>query len=437
MNAPTPKINNWNARRPLIIGFASLGFLVGGLGIWSVQARIAGAVVASGMIEVENNRQVIQHPNGGVVGKILAKDGDTVKAGDVVLKLDDIFLQSELKIIESQLYEIQARKARLQAERDDSRILRFPIALMDEVANSIDLEEVVNGQLRLFEARSVSLEREKDQLKEQIDQAHNQIEGIEAQLTAVQQQEKLITRELRDGESLLRRGLIKASKVFDLQRRQSSLKGEIGNFKSLIAQLLGQVARLEIEVLRLTSTRREEAITTIRDLQNQEAELLESRLAAREKLSRMELRSPVDGVIYGSQVFALGAVVSSAQPIMYVIPQDQPLVVAARIESIHIDQVHVGQDVSLRFTAFNQRQTPEIFGQVARLSADVFTDEITGVSFYSAELLPKDGEIDKLGDQQLLPGMPVESYIKTAERSPLSYLLKPVTDYFNKAFRES
>ena len=420
---------------PLGIGFVALILLIGVIGVWSVKARIAGAVIASGMIQVENNRQVVQHPQGGVVGEILAKDGDTVAAGDVVLRLDDALLQSELSIIEGQLAEIRARKARLEAERDGLDAVMVPEALSVLAQTMPEVHNMIDGQLRLFEARNESLRREADQISEQIAQAHNQIDGTEAQLLALRTQKNLIAQELTNARSLLEKGLAQASRVSSLQREEARLSGEIGNLTATIAQLRGQIAAFDIQRLKLDTVRREEANTTLSDLQYNEIELVERRLSAVETLSRMEIRSPVSGVIYGSQVFALQAVISPAAPIMYVIPQDQPLVVSARIESINIDQIHIGQEASLRFVAFEQRTTPELFGQVSQISADVFTDEATGQSYYKAELLPNEDELLKLGGQKLLPGMPVEAFIRTAERSPLSYLVKPLTDYFNRAFR--
>jgi len=435
MTADQPKKKAWRAWIPLSIGFGALVVLVGVLGVWSVTARIAGAVIASGMIQVESNRQVVQHPQGGVVGEILAKDGDTVMAGDVVMRLDDSLLQSELAIVQGQLFEIKARQARLVAERDGLDKIELPEDLVEAQADSPEIAKMIKGQRSLFFARAETLTREADQISEQIAQANNQIEGTEAQLAAFQTQQELILSELEDAQSLLEKGLAQASRVSSLQREQARLLGEIGSLKATLAQVRGQIAALEIQVLKLTTTRAEEANTTLSDLQYREIELAERRLSLRETLSRMEIRSPVSGVVYDSQIFALQAVLSPAAPIMYVIPQDQPLVVAARIESINIDQVHVGQEASLRFVAFEQRTTPEIFGQVSRISADVFKDEVTGQSFYRAELLPNEEELDKLGGQKLLPGMPVEAFIRTAERSPLSYLAKPLTDYFNKAFR--
>ncbi|MEM9582605.1 MAG: HlyD family type I secretion periplasmic adaptor subunit [Pseudomonadota bacterium] len=428
----------WKATGPLFIGLLALIVLVGVLGVWAIQARIAGAVIASGMIQVETNRQVLQHPQGGVVGAIPVKDGDSVAAGDVVLEFDATQLRSELAIIEGQLFEILARKARLQAERDGLEAL--PIS--DELAELIKEEDapiqaLIDGQARLFEARAESLKQSSEQIAEQIAQSENQIIGAEAQRDALETQNELIATELTDTQELLDKGLTQASRVSSLQREQARLLGEIGEVTATLAQLRGQIAALNIERIALTTRLREEAITTLRDLQFQEVELVQRRLSTKDTLSRMILRAPVSGVIYGSRVFALQSVVSPAEPIMYIIPQDQPMVVSARIDPIHVDQVHVGQGATLRFSTFDQRMTPEVFGQVTKLSADVFTDEATGMSYYQAELVPKDGELEKLGDNILLPGMPVEAFIKTAERSPLNYLAKPLTDYFTRAFRES
>ena len=425
----------WGAKMPLAIGFAALVILVGVFGFWSINARIAGAVIASGVIQLENNRQVVQHPQGGVVGEILAKDGDTVTAGNVVMRLDDTLLRSELAIVEGQLLEIGARKARLEAERDGMESMQVSDDLIVAALQSDEAQNMIDGQQRLFEARLESLLRESDQIAEQIAQGQNQVDGTTAQLAAFKTQESLVQKELQDSQTLLEKGLTQATRVSVLQREQARLRGEIGSLTATIAQLRGQIAALDIQQLKLTTARREEANTILSDLQYREIELTERRLSLHETLSRMEIRSPVSGVIYGSKIFALQAVVSPADPIMYVIPQDQPLVISARINAIDIDQVYVGQDAALRFSAFEQRHTPEIAGQVARISADVFTDETTGQSFYQAELFPNDGELVKLGEQKLLPGMPVDTFIRTAERSPLSYLAKPLTDYFVKAFR--
>ena len=435
-NDPNPP-RKWKATGPLLVGGIALFLLVGVLGYWGVMARIAGAVIASGMIQVESNRQVLQHPRGGVVGELLVKDGDVVSAGDVVLRFDDTQLKSELAIIEGQLYELLARKTRLQAERDGLDTLPEPDALLKTAMENAEVQDLIEGQERLFRARADTLRQSAEQISEQIAQAENQIDGAAAQLAALETQKSLIETELNDTQSLFEKGLTPATRVSALQREQARLLGEIGSLTANVAQLRGQIAALTIEQISLTTRLREEAISTLRDQQFQEVELVQRRVSTLDTLSRTELRAPVGGVIYDSRVFALQSVVSPAEPIMFIIPQDQPMIVSARIDPVHVDQVYVGQEASLRFAALDQRMTPEIFGRVTKLSADVFTDQATGMSYYQVELIPAEGEMEKLGGQTLLPGMPVEAFIKTAERSPLNYLAKPLTDYFARAFRES
>lgn len=428
----TPK---WGARWPLSIGLFALVLLVGVLGVWSVQARIAGAVVTSGSLQVENNRQVIQHPEGGVVGEILVRDGDPVVAGQTVLLLDDRLLRSEKAIVESQLHETWARMARLQSERDGLTELRVTGPLAD-VMDMPEPQEMLAGQRRLFIARRLSSAQESSQIDEQIAQLRNQITGTEAQLIAFENQLDLVNEELSDAQELLQKKLVQASRVSALARESASIAGEIGRLSAVASELSGKIAALNIERLRLQTARREEAITTLRDLQFQEVELRERLLSLEERLRRMHVASPVSGRVHDSQVFAVQSVISPAQPIMYVVPSDQPMIVAAQVDAIHVDQVNIGQSVSLRFTSFDQRFTPEILGQVRTISADAFVNETTGHSFYLAELAPNLDELSKLEGQELLPGMPVEAYIKTGDRSPLMFLTKPLLDYFRRAFRE-
>ncbi|MCV6594407.1 MAG: HlyD family type I secretion periplasmic adaptor subunit [Silicimonas sp.] len=424
----------YSARLPLIVGFTSLVLLVGGIGVWSVRTQIAGAIIASGMIVVENNRQVVQHAEGGVVGEIAARDGDLVEAGALLVQLDDTLLRSELSVAELQLIELGARRARLQTERDGGDEITFPDILME--MGEEEARDQIEGQRKLFEARLVSLEKEKNQIAERIKQTGNQIKGAEAQLQALAIQEELITAELVDAESLLEKGLIQAQRVSTLRREAARLAGEIGQLTASVAQFKGEIAAFEIEALKLDGTRREGAIVELRDIQFRELELAERRRSLLERLSRLDIRAPVSGIVYGSTVFGQNAVVQPAEPLMYVVPQDQPLVVSARVDSIHIDQVHVGQPAALLFTAFNQRLTPELTGRVVAVSADVFQDEVTGMSYYKVELAPLEEELPKLNDQEVLPGMPVETHLRTSERTPLSYLTKPLTDYFGRALRE-
>ena len=428
---------NYSAKRPMIIGLTALLILVGGFGTWAVRAEISGAVVASGRIEVDRNRQVVQHPDGGVVQAIQVDEGDTVKAGDVLLRLDSTLIASELAIIEGQWYESMARRGRLEAERDELAEISFDQRLIDAIDRPA-IADIVAGQRRLFEARNASITREKDQLAKRGGQIADQIVGINAQLEALNSQILLIAEELEGQQSLLDRGLAQIGRVLALQRTEAELLGTVGELRATRAQAEGRATEIEIEILKLDSRRREEAISQLRDIQFRELEFEERRRGLTERMSRLDITAPVSGVVYGLSVFAERSVIRPADPLLFIVPQDRPLVITARVEPTDIDQVGLGQEVILRFAALDQRQTPELFGRVVQVSADAFEDQNSQLSFYRTEILLNEGEIERLPeDTALLPGMPVESFIRTDDRTPLGYLIKPLADYFTRAFRET
>lgn len=430
-------VKRYGAGKPLWIGFIALIFLVFGIGAWAVLAQIAGAIIASGQIVVEGNRQAVQHAQGGTVGEIHVKEGDHVAAGQMLLRLDDKLLRSELAIIEGQLFEIVSRGSRLKAERDSANEVSFDPELLGEQVQHPEIIELMQGQANLFLVRRESMARETEQLEERKAQVGNQIVGSQAQLDALTEQLGFIDEELEDQRALLEKGLTQAARVLSLEREKSRLGGQVGELIAEAARLKGQITEIQIGILKLSTNLREEAITQLRDLQYREIELRERRLSALETLSRLEVRAPVNGIIYSRQVNTVGAVIQPADILMYVVPQDTPLVVSSRIDAINVDEISIGQEAILRFSSFDQRTTPELKGVVTKISPDAFVDDRTGYTYYEAEVVPKPGELEKLGDLVLVPGMPVEAFIATGERSPLTYLLKPLADYFNKAFRET
>ncbi|EEW24125.1 HlyD family type I secretion periplasmic adaptor subunit [Rhodobacter ferrooxidans] len=427
----------WSATRPLVVGFLTLAVLFGGFGLWSVSTNIAGAIVTSGQIEVEQNRQVVQHPDGGVVAEIAVAEGDTVQAGDLLLRLDGATIHSELAIVEGQLYEMLARRARLTAERDDAEAPQFPPELTAAATARADVAELMDGQLRLFNARRDSLARQGDQLAERQKQIESQITGITAQNDALTTQLALIRQELADQQQLLDKGLAQSGRVLALQREEARMRGQVGELTASAAQAGQQITETRIQILRLAADRREEASTQLRDIGSQELELVERRRALVERVARLEIRAPVSGIVLGLQVTTPRAVLRPADPVLYLIPQDRPLIIAAQVPTIHIDQVHAGQEVRLMFSAFSARTTPQLNGHVAVVSADALVDPKSQTSYYRAEIVLDPGEQQKLQGLTLLPGMPVEAFIRTDDRTPLAYLLKPFTDYFNRAFRET
>ena len=435
--AAAPRSAKVSAAVPLLAGFLVLLVLVGGFGVWAAMTQISGAVIAAGRIEVDSNRQVVQHVDGGVVDEVLVEEGDTVEKGDVLLRLDPTFVATQLAITEDRLWETSARRARLEAERDGASEVEFSEELLAAAAADPEIEDLVEGQRNLFDARAESRESVKEQLRRRREQIASQIEGIEAQSTATERQAELIGQELGDQQSLLDRGLAQASRVLSLQREDARIEGTRGELAASRAEAAGSITEIDLELLATDTRLREEAITELRDIRAEELELLEQRRATLEQQARLVVRAPVSGVVYGMTVFGAGSVVRPAEPVLYIVPQDRPLVIAARVDPIHIDSVYPGQEARLRLSAFDMRTTPELTGEVVRVSADAFDDERSGVPFYRAEITLSEGERARLGeDKPLVPGMPVEAFIRTKDRTPLDYLTSPLTSYFTKAFRE-
>ncbi|MBU2992544.1 HlyD family type I secretion periplasmic adaptor subunit [Octadecabacter sp. 1_MG-2023] len=429
------KRTEWSARRPLSVGVFALLILVGGFGGWAVTAQISGAVIASGLIEVDQNRQVVQHPDGGVVTDILVKEGDVIMQGDILLRLDAQDLQANLSVVEAQLFETLARSARFKAERDGAASLIFD-PVLDE-GNPEVVQSLKDGQENLFTARLESVARSTEQLGNRKDQIASQIRGIVAQQDALETQLALIDEELSNQQSLLERGLAQASTVLNLQRERARLQGQVGELTASVAGARERITEIEIEILGITTTRREEAITRLRDLQFNELELRERRTTIIRQLERLDIRAPVGGIIYSLQVFGAGVVIQPADPLMFIVPQDRPLVIATQVAPTDVDVLTIGQEVSVRFSALDQRTTPELYGTVALVSADAFSDNTTNATYYRAEVQLNEGELARLPDgTTLIPGMPVEAFIRTADRTPMNYLTRPLMDYIARTFRD-
>ena len=427
----------WSARRPIWMGLVTLVVLVAGFGAWGTLTSLSGAIVTSGRIEVELNRQVVQHPDGGVVAEIDVVEGAAVVAGDVLIRLDGKLVQSEHTVVLGQLDEFSARRARLVAERDGLDAPAFPAELSDRARTDPAVADLLAGQKGLFVARLNTATTTEEQLRRRIGQITSQIEGVDAQRTALGTQLGLIKAELANQQSLLDKGLAQATTVLALQREEARLMGLVGELAATRAQAEGRITEIELEISRLASARIEGAEKELRDIGPAIVELGERLRVLEERIARLDIRAPVSGIVLGMAVTTPRAVIRPAEPLLYLVPQDRPLVIATRVPPIHIDQVHVGQPVELVFSTFSSRTTPHLAGKVSVVSADAFTDQATQASYYRAEIVLDDGEIAKLEGQPLLPGMPVEAFIQTEARTPLAYLLKPFTDYFNRAFRES
>ncbi|MGG7565917.1 HlyD family type I secretion periplasmic adaptor subunit [Rhodovulum sp. DZ06] len=424
------------ARGPMWLGILSLIILVGGFGVWAAMADLSSAVVAPGKVEVETKQQVVEHPDGGVVGAISVRDGDRVRAGDVLLRLDDTLMVNELESLRGQYWELVARAERLRAEQLGQEELTFSEEILAAEAVSAAVADIVEGQRSLFYARVQTMADQVEQLRERQAQIREQVKGAEAQAAALERQLGLVARELEGQQKLFDQGLAQLTRLLSLQREEARLQGQVGELTAGMAESRGRIAEIEIQILNLRSQRQEESITQLRDIQYQQNQVREQLASLEERMTRLDVRAPIDGVVTGMTVFAVRSVVSPGEPILYIVPSDVELVIESQIDTIFIDQVWAGQPATLRFSAFNSRTTPELQGHVVKVSPDAFQDERTGRTYYTATLAPDEGELEKLEGLTLVPGMPVEGYIQAQSRTPLTYLTKPLTDYFSRAMIE-
>ena len=455
-----PMPPRWSsARGALILGFGALVALAGGLVGWSVFASIRGAVVVTGWVRTEGRNQVVEHIDGGTVKEIRVRDGDRVEADGLLLRFDDALLRSEEAILQSQHAELVARRNRLEAEFLNQGAVAWDQELTDLAAADPAIRQIISGQERLFRARNEARIGEVARLRERIGQAREEIAGLEAKAASLVRQNELIAEELAAKRRLVDQGAMQKSVLLELERVVSNLEGQSGANDAAIARTLSRISEYEILILQIDTKRIEEAEEQAREVQARENEVREQLASVRERLGRLEVRAPVAGEVFDLAVFAPREVVRPGEPILHIVPAGADLVVMAQLDPIHVDQVYPGQAATLRFSAFPARTTPEYEGSVKRISADAVRDVETGRSWYLVEVavigpvesdgvgflaggrdraisIAAPGPRRSAGDLNLTPGMPVEVHIQTEERSPISYLAKPLTDYFLRSLRE-
>lgn len=415
----------------LLFGVALIGLLALSCGVWATTTPIAGAVIASGIVVVENNLKKVQHPSGGIVAEILVKNGDRVAAGDVVLRLDETQARANLGIVASQLVQLTGRKARLEAERDQADAIQFS---REFLASGEEAAAIAEGEKRLFDFRRVAKRGQIAQLTERIGQIREEIKGQTAQREAKNTEVELMIEEIERLEQLRKKELMATNRILAAQRDLTRLKGEWGALVAQTARARGQISETELQIIGLDQAMQTEATKELREMEARMAELTERKIAAEDQLKRILLRAPQTGIVHDLAVHTVGGVIGTGETVMTIVPSQDELGIEVRIAPSDIDQVHVGQEASLRFPAFNQRVTPEVKGTVTRVGADLTKETQTNAVFYVARMRVADeSQREKL---KLLPGMPVEAFIATGERTALSYLVKPVTDQFARAFRE-
>jgi len=423
-------------RRYQLLGMAGLIAVVGTLMSWGFLATIHGAVIAPGVIVVESNVKRVQYPDGGIVAKIFVKDGDKVKAGDKLVRMDETQLRSELQIVKANLIEMRAQRARLVAERDEADRVTFPDDLKSLRGDPV-VADVLTGQEKLFTADVAALKGRKEQLSERIDQLNQQISGLKAQMVSNKEQDKLIHQELASLESLLKQGLVPVTRVLALKREAARLEGQVGQRTSDMAAAAGRISETKLRIIQLGDDSRAKILSQLRDTDAKIAELVERRTAAQAKLGRTLLRAPRGGWVQNLNVHTVGGVTAPGETLMVIVPALDKLVIEAHIRPKDIEQVRVGQDAMIRFPALNRRTTPQVHGRLVQLDADITRPRDKSRAFFGARLVLSQAAIKRLGPNVVLkPGMPAEAFIRTHERSPISYLLQPLTDQIARTFRE-
>lgn len=413
----------------------ALALGLGGLVFWAVATEVEGAVVASGQVVVEARQQLVQHPDGGLIAELHVVEGSKVRAGDPILSLDGSELASQSVVAQRELIEALARQDRLLAESVNSSEIDFRGELID-LSHQVYSSTVLAQEQRLFDARRETILQTEAQLLERQSQTQAVASGRERQLRATRNQFALIQEEIETQQALLAKGLSESARVSALRREGARLEGEIGDLEAGIAEAKSAVAGFEIELLRQRAAFREAAQKELRELQPREAELRERLRLIQTKTKRLVLRAPMAGTVLGLQAHTVGGVLAAGAQVASIVPADMPMVLAVQIDPAQIDRVFQGQEALVRFPHLNSRTTPQMFATVKTVSADALTDPSTGIRHFVVELQPTGDPETQSDGFTLLPGMPVEAFLHTDTRTPASFLLKPLADYWVYAMRD-
>ncbi|MEM6384194.1 MAG: HlyD family type I secretion periplasmic adaptor subunit [Pseudomonadota bacterium] len=439
--APKAKIAQAPSIQKSIRGYGlaaaiAMVLLVGGIGGWAANAQISGAVYAIGELILDGRSHEVQHRDGGIVLEMRVRDGDLVQAGDPLFSMDPAELEASFAIVDNQIVERLARRARLDAELSADGELVFPDALMDRFDEPF-VAQLMRQEAENLHARATTIDGQTNQLRERIRQTNGQIVGLRAQVEAKREELRLIAEERESLDVLFGQGLVESSRVLALDRTKARLAGEEGALVASIGQAGAEISQIEMQILQIRNDFRTRALEELTTVRSELAQLNEQLSDVRARLGRLDVRAPLAGVVHELALTSPGALVAAERTVLKLVPVQNRLIVEARIQPQDIDQIRVGDEATLRFSAFNQRTTPEIFGTVTHLSADRSDDQQTGASWYTARLQVNDEEKQRLGDDlSLIPGMPVDVFMQTEQRTVLSYLMKPLTDHLQRAFIE-
>ena len=424
-------------QRHLIGGAAIVGFIVFGIGSWAATMELGGAVVAQGSLVVDSSVKKVQHLSGGIVKEIRVREGDHVKAGDILVRLDETQTKAANAVVSKNLEELIAQQARLEAERDGADYIDLPATITERaIGSNSDAARTMIAEQKLFEIRRQAREGKKAQLRERIAQLKEEIQGYIGQTTAKEREIELINKELEGVRELRNKNLVPMNRLTALERDAARIEGERSQLIAATAQAKGKITETNLQIIQVDQDLRSEVGKDLGETRAKFSEFVERKVATDDQLKRVDIRAPQSGIVQQLTVHTVGGVIAAGDAIMLIVPDADTLMVEVKIAPQDIDQLYLDQVATLRFTAFNARTTPEIDGKVNLISADITQDQKTGISYYLARITLNVSEITRLGDVKLIPGMPVVAFIKTSERTMLSYLTKPLRDQAEKAFKE-
>jgi len=430
-----PSLHEKVLRQSTKAGIAMIALFAGTIGLWAATSTLSGAVVAGGQFVVDSSVKKIQHSSGGIVGELRVKDGDRVKAGDLLIRLDETLTRANLQVVAKQLDEFIGRQARLEAERDGADKIQTPPEFADRL-NDPAIQKIMSSERTLFEARRATRNSQKDQLRKRIAQSQDEIRGLKAQQEAKAREAALIAEELKGVRELYQKNLVQLSRLNALERDAASIEGQRGQLIAAVAQAESRIAETSFQIIQIDEQMRAEAMQELREMQSKIAEYTERRVAAEDQLKRIDIRAPSDGYVHQLNVHTIGGVISPAEPVMLIVPTNDKLELEAKVLPNEIDQVKVGQRAVVKVHASNARMMPDLFGTVSRISADVSRDQQTGMTFYTIRVALPPEEIKRLGGLHLIAGMQAEVFVEVNERTPFEYFFKPMKDQFARAFRE-
>jgi HlyD family type I secretion membrane fusion protein len=417
----------------VFVGSCAAVLLIGGFGGWAATAELSGAVVGQGQVMVDKDLRAIQHLDGGIIRSIDVKKGDSVAEGQVLFTLDAKQLQAEGEIMRGQMMDYLAKRQRLMAERDGHTEME-----PGQPPADIDLKNsaAFAGEIRLFKGNLANRSSEVAQLQQGLEQSVEELKGLEAQAKSNAKDLELVQAEYNKVLALQKKGLIDNSRVYSSSRDLNKLKGERDQITANIAKSKAQRSEIELRVIAVEEQARTEAQKLLSDIEPRIAELVERRAATANRMTRMDIRSPISGTVNEVTVNTIGGVITPAQKLLTIVPANAKMQIEVKVQPNDIDQLFIGQKAKLKFTAFSTRETPEIYGDVAFVSPATSTDQGTGRVYYVTQVEVPPAELAKLGEKKLVPGMLVDTFIQTEKRTALSYLVKPFQDQFERAFKE-